>query len=115
MTSARIEALIAEFRRYGVQRRDTTYFCRRTALEIIDRCEVAGIRIVGIDGFYLTPNSTEQPIEWILDLSKAWVDQSGYDAARNFIEKAIDLPLFYEFVLHDPTNTQQSQSDESTA
>ena len=104
MTSPRIEALILEFKRYGVHRGGTIYFCRRTALEIVDRCEVAGIRIVGIDGFYLTPNSTEQPIEWILNLSEAWADQSPYNAARNFFEKAINLPLFYEFVLDDPNN-----------
>jgi hypothetical protein len=102
MTSLRIEALIAEFRRYGVHRRGTDYFCRRTALEIVDRCEMLGIRIVGIDGFYLTASSTEQPIDWILDLSKVESVPSAYRVARAFLEKASELPLFYEFVLADP-------------
>jgi hypothetical protein len=109
VTSPPSEALIAEFRRYGVQRRGTTYFCRRTALEIVDRCEATGIRILGIDGFYLTSNSTQQPIEWILDLSRAPADRSAYNAARNFLEMGIDLPLFYEFVLDGPAATEQSQ------
>jgi hypothetical protein len=102
MTSLRIEALISEFRRYGVQRRGIDYFCRRTALEIVDRCEAMGIRILGIDGFYLTANLTEQPIDWILDLSGAGTDPSAYSVARKFLERASDLPLFYEFVLDDP-------------
>jgi hypothetical protein len=107
VTSHRIETLMSEFRRYGVQRLGTTYFCRRTALEIVDRCEVAGVRILGVDAFYLTANSTEQPIEWILDLSKACADHSAYNAARTFLEEAIDLPLFYEFVLDDPASTSR--------
>lgn len=98
---------MSEFRRYGVQRRGTTYFWRRTALEIVDRCEVAGVRILGIDGFYPTANSTEQPIEWILDLSRACADHSAYNAARNFLEEAVDLPLFYEFVLNDPASNNR--------
>jgi hypothetical protein len=102
VTSSPSEALISEFRRYGVQRLGTIYFCRRTALEIVDRCEAIGIRILGIDGFYLTANSTAQPIEWILDMSEAPVDRSAYEAARSFIEMGTDLPLFYEFVLNDP-------------
>jgi hypothetical protein len=105
VTSDRIEALISEFKRHGVHRRGTTYFCRRTALEIVDRCELLGIRILGIDGYYLTPSSTEQPIEWILDLSEAWKDRSAYNSARTFLEMAVDLPLFYEFVLDDPAAT----------
>jgi hypothetical protein len=105
--SHRVQALISEFERYSVQRLGTAYFCRRTASEIVDRCEAAGIRILGIDGFYLTPRSTEQPIEWILDLSEFQMDQSAYNAARQFLEQGIHLPLFYEFFLDDPAAPQQ--------
>jgi hypothetical protein len=105
VTSHRVKALISQFERYSVQRLGTAYFCRRTALEIVDQCETVGIRILGIDGFYLTPSSTEQPIEWILDLSEASMDQSAYNAARQFLEQAIHLPLFFELVLADPVAT----------
>lgn len=95
----RIKDLISEFTRYGIHRGGKDYFCRRTALEIVDRCEALGIRILGIDGFYLTANLTEQPIDWILDLSDAEPTSSAYNAARIFLETSAELPLFYEFVL----------------
>jgi hypothetical protein len=109
MGSSRIEALISEFRQYGIHRRGTNYFCRRTALEIVDRCEAIGICILGIDGFYLTADSTEQPIDWILDLSGARTGPSAYNVARMFFQNASDLPLFYEFVLDDPANTDANE------
>ena len=99
VTARQTKDLISEFRRYGVHRAGTDYFCRQTALEIVDRCEASGIRILGIDGFYLTANVTEPAIDWILDLSDAESSSSAYNGARAFLEKGAELPLFYEFVL----------------
>ena len=97
-------ALVDEFRTFAVRRLEICYFCRRTALEIVDRCQEMNLCILGIDGYFLTDQITHQPIEWIFDMSRC---PSDYEAARNFIESGRALPLFYEFVLHDPlTNIQ---------
>jgi hypothetical protein len=96
--SHQIEALISEFRRYGVRRGDRAYFCRRTSLDIVDRCENSALRILDIDGYYLTAHSIEQPIEWILDLSGK-TNSSAYEVTRTFLQDGAKLPLFYEFVL----------------
>ena len=95
----RAEFLINEFRPHAVRRSGTDFFCRRTALDIVARCEEMNIPIFGIDGYFLTDTTTHQPIEWILDQSKSPLD---YDTARRFIAAGDALPLFYEFVLGAP-------------
>ena len=103
-------ALVEQFRPYAVHRNGVDYFCRRTALEIVDRCGEMNLHVYGIDGYFLTDQITHQPIEWILDMSKC---PSDYDAARKFIESGAVLPLFYEFVLGDSlqegSNTRSSR------
>jgi hypothetical protein len=89
---------LEKFKRYAFHRADAYYYCRRTALELIDECERIGMPILGIDGAFLTDTQTHQPIEWILDLPACPTD---YDAARRFIESGASLPLFYEIVLGD--------------
>jgi hypothetical protein len=100
------ETLLSPFRQHAVRRLGTDYFCRRTALDIVARCEEIKHPIVGIDGYFLTDTTTHQPIEWILDLSKSPLD---YDAARQFIEAGAALPLFYEFFLgtHEGTANER--------
>jgi hypothetical protein len=90
------KSLLSQFRQHALHRLGTDYFCRRTALDIVARCEEMKLPILGIDGYFLTDTTTHQPIEWILDLSKSPLD---YDAARGFIAAGAHLPLFYEFVL----------------
>jgi hypothetical protein len=101
--------LLERFSCYAVHRSGTDYHCRRTALEILDECEKMGLRIHGIDGFFLTDTTTHQPIEWIFAATAASTD---YDAARRFIHSAAALPLFYELVIEDPKN--ESSGDRST-
>jgi hypothetical protein len=90
------ESLLNQFSQHAVRRLGTDYFCRRTALDIVAHCEEMKLPIVGIDGYFLTETTTQQPIEWILDLSKTPFD---YGAAREYIAAGAALPLFYEFVL----------------
>jgi hypothetical protein len=92
------EAIVAEFRAFGVGRQ-RDLFCARTAFEIVDRCEQDGVGILGIDGFYLTDKTTMPQDDHILDLSTA---SRAYDVARQFLGRGDGLPLFYEFTLDDP-------------
>jgi hypothetical protein len=92
------EAIVAEFRAFGVGRQ-RDLFCARTAFEIIDRCEQDGVGILGIDGFYLTDKMTMPQGDHILDLSIA---SHNYEVARQFLRLGDGLPLFYEFTLDDP-------------
>jgi hypothetical protein len=92
------EAIVAEFRAFGVGRQ-RDLFCARTAFEVVDRCEQAGVGILGIDGFYLTDTTTMPQDDHVLDLSTS---PSAYQAARDFLRRGDGLPLFYEFTLDDP-------------
>jgi len=91
------EAIVAEFWAFGAGRQRDK-FCARTAFDIIDRCEQAGIGILGIEGFYMTDTMTMPQLDAILDLSAG---MKAYDAARAFLRKGEGLPLFYEFTLDD--------------
>jgi hypothetical protein len=91
------EAIVAEFRAFGVGRQ-RDLFCARTAFEIVDRCERDEVGILGIDGFYLTDKMTMPQDDHILDLSIA---PRAYDDARHFLRRGDGLPLFYEFTFDD--------------
>ncbi|MCC6890474.1 MAG: hypothetical protein IT536_18260 [Hyphomicrobiales bacterium] len=107
----RAHALLDQFAQHAVRRSGTLYFCRRTTLEIIDRCEQLGLPLAGIDGFFLTDTRTHQPLEWILDMSEA---PSDYAAARRFVEAGAALPLFYElFLAGEPPDAQTRASQPS--
>lgn len=95
----RAKALLDKLSQHAYHRGDTSYFCRRTALEIIEECEQLELHLYGIDGFFLTPRSTEQPVEWILDMSE---NPTNYARARRFLDESSALPMFYEFVIVDP-------------
>ena len=75
-------------------------FCRRTAREIVDRCEGAGVRILGIDGMYLGPGATHSPIDLVYHPPES--KRTDYDGARRYLDGTAHLPLFYELVLDDP-------------
>jgi hypothetical protein len=91
------DTIIAEFRAFGVGC-DHDKFCARSAFDIVDRCEMDGVGILGIEGFYMTDTVTIPQLEHILDLSGA---VKAYDAARQFLGRGEGLPLFYEFTLGD--------------
>jgi hypothetical protein len=92
------EAIVAEFRAFGVGRQ-RDLFCGRTAFEIVERCEQDQVGILGIDGFYLTDKMTMPQGDHILVLSIA---PTAFDVARQFLRRGDRLPLFYEFTLDDP-------------
>ena len=94
-----------QLKRHAFHRAGTDYYCRRTALEMIDECERIGMPILGIDGAFLTDTHTHQPIEWTLDLSRSPTD---YGVARQLIQSGATLPLFYEFVLGDAATEQSA-------
>ncbi|MBR0714160.1 hypothetical protein [Bradyrhizobium liaoningense] len=93
---AAADGIVAEFRAFGAGlHRDK--FCVRSAFDIIDRCETAGVGILGIEGFYLTDTTTIPQLDHILDLSAG---MTAYDVARQFLRHGEGLPLFYEFTFH---------------
>ena len=97
MAMSAAETIVGEFRVFAAGR-NRDKFCARTAFDIIDRCERAGIGILGIDGFYLTDSMTMPQTNHILDFS---ADSKAYHGARAFLREGEGLPLFYEFTLGD--------------
>ena len=97
MAMSAAEAIVGEFRAFAAGR-NRDKFCARTAFDIIDRCERAGIGILGIEGFYLTDSMTLPQMNHILDIS---VGSKAYNDARAYLREGEGLPLFYEFTLDD--------------
>ena len=97
MATSAAETIVAAFRAFGAGRQ-CDKFCARTAFDIVDRCEQAGIGILGIEGFYMTDNMTMPQLDHILDLSAG---MKAYHTARSFLRKGEGWPLFYEFTLDE--------------
>ena len=95
--SAAAAAVVEAFKAFAAGRQRDK-FCARTAFDIVDRCEQAGIGILGIEGFYLTDTMTMPQLDHILDLSG---DPRAYGTARDFLREGEGLPLYYEFTLDD--------------
>lgn len=76
-------------------------FLPKTALAFINESEKNRIRILGIDGFYLTQKTIQPSMEHTIDLS-AYVEKKNqkvvYKIARDFILERINEGLHFEVV-----------------
>ena len=68
------------------------------AIDFIDECEIRHIQILGIDAFYLTPNTIEPSMDNSIDFSSSTPSNfNGYSIAKNFLQSRNDS-LFFEIV-----------------
>ncbi|MFL5606608.1 MAG: hypothetical protein ACJ8AD_09200 [Gemmatimonadaceae bacterium] len=72
------------------------------AIALVRRAADEGVPILGIHGFFMTPESTESPLEHIADFSKAVANGHGcWQEAEAFIRERIATDLVFELTLGD--------------
>ena len=87
-----------EFIPFAEIRGETLLLPFNYAIEFINRCEQKNIKILGIDGFFLTNNITRPSMEDSIDLSSAKNDKS-YKIAKLFIKKRQNKNTHFEIVI----------------
>jgi hypothetical protein len=86
-----------EYIQYGVVRGRSMVFNVEYALQIVDICENLGVKVLGIDGFFLSPGITQPSLEDSIDFS----NQEGgvYEMARNFMLSRMNSQIHFELIL----------------
>lgn len=83
-------------------RRGGILFLRPTeAAELIAAARFEGIRILGVDGFFLTGAGTQPSKEHSVDLSRRDVPTDSWAAATQFIRRWPKVDLWFEVVLDE--------------
>jgi hypothetical protein len=83
-----------KYKKHSVSESELLILPPAIALEMIDDCKKEGLRILGVDGFLITDNSTISPLEHILDISN---QRSGsHETAKEFIISRKSGNLFFE-------------------
>ena len=74
------------------------------AIRLVQRCRDSGIEILGIDGFILTPTTTQPTMEHSIDLSgsrRTATSAENWTMAERFLSERLATDLFFEVVLDD--------------
>jgi len=104
---AREQSLFEPFERAAIRRGNELYFDQKTALRFIDACDVHNFTVIGIEGFWISEQTTEPDPRFIADYSSRLtsVERSqtrslNNEAARRFVEAA-PASLRFNFVVSD--------------
>lgn len=79
-------------------------FLPEIAIAFINESEKNKIKILGVDGFYLTPETIQPSIEHSIDLSSYFEKKDQrmvYKIARDFILERANQTLYFEVVTDD--------------
>jgi hypothetical protein len=72
------------------------------AIALVRRAAEEGVPVLGVDGFVLTSQSTQSPLEHLADYSQAVADGHGcWQAAESFIRAREGQGLAFEITLGD--------------
>jgi len=82
----------------ATKRAETYYYTKPDAIQFIKECEKENVVVLGIDGFYLTSNTTQPSMDNSIDYSMRPFDKSIYDKAIQFLEEKSD-DLYFEIVI----------------
>jgi hypothetical protein len=93
-----------EFRSAGALRGGVLLLRPHDAIRMVQRCRERQVRVLGIDGFFLTDCTTQPSIEQSIDLSdfhggRHFVD--CWERAETFLEERKKTDLFFEIVIED--------------
>ena len=103
MHRMKAERLQAEFAPRRVPHPDGLLLLRAPdAVALVNRAAEEGVPILGVDGFVITPVSTESPIEHIADYASAVAQGHGcWEDAESFIRKRAPTGMVFELTLGD--------------
>lgn len=88
-----------EFRELGVLRGNLLMLRPADAIVFIRRCRERGVKVLGVDGFHLTDETTQPDRGESIDLSGC--SRRGGDSwnqAEGFLNERIERDLFFEVV-----------------
>ena len=71
------------------------------AIELIQQCRESGVRVLGVDGFWITETTTQPDMSISLNLSDTAIEES-WEAAESFIRERDQLGLYFEVVVASP-------------
>lgn len=93
-----MEPIEHEFAEKGVLRGGILMLCPSVALVMVRKCREQGIAILGVDGFCLTPTTTQPVMEQSIDVSSL-AESDAWSKAESFLVERLDSTLFFEVVV----------------
>lgn len=93
-------SIAAEFKSRGIVRGGILILGPHEALAMVARAHEQGVPILGVDGFWITEQTTQPDMEHILDLGHV---QSSWREAEEFIRSRADTGLMFEVVADEDT------------
>ncbi len=97
-----MHSIYQDFVDLGTVRGGILFLPATAAVELISRARENNMRVLGVDGFFLTPQTTQPTLEHSVDYSRDFASTPAFDswsAAKEFILKRQTLGLVYEVVL----------------
>lgn len=85
------------FAERALERGGLYLYSRNDAMECILACQVEKVRLLGIDGFILTADTTQPSINDSVDFSSSLFEGDIYEYALAFLEKRPET-LYFEIV-----------------
>jgi hypothetical protein len=86
------------FRDKVVNRGGINLYSKQDAIRFVEECQNHSINILGIDGFFLTPDTTEPSIENSIDFTDlSFKKESNFEVVKEFLEMKDDN-LFFEII-----------------
>lgn len=84
-----------------LQRGGINLYSKYDALKFIEECEKEAFSILGIDGFYITDDTTEPSIENSIDFSVLSLNNENvFSIAKEFLDKQQEN-LFFEIIYEE--------------
>ena len=89
-----------EIRRRAVDRSGVLLLTQQDAFVVIVCARQLGRRVLGVDGFFLTPTTTQPSLDHSIDLSsREYAEADCWAAAQEFLRQQKDSGLHFEVVL----------------
>jgi len=90
------EAIYQEFKGEWLERANEYFVGKSSAVDFLDHIERNNVRVLGIDGFELSPDVTAPKLEVMSDFSN---EQPTKEVMKSFIEKGAERVTHFNFVL----------------
>jgi hypothetical protein len=91
--------LASEFATRGIMRGGILMLAADDATALVERARDAGVKVIGVDGFWISETSTHPDQDHTLFSGRVNLDP--WDEAAGFIRERADLGLMFEIVLDE--------------
>lgn len=89
------------FKNRAIQRGGIKLYSKYDAMSFVEECYKQSVYILGIDGFYITDETTEPSIENSVDFTVLSLKKENiFEIAKEFLDKK-DESLFFEIIYEE--------------